>query len=424
MATTSSVLSGLYKQVYADNIYSLIPESNRIIKKVPFETKAKLGDKYHQPVVVSQEQGFTYASATSGAFTLLGNVPMATQDAQIQGTQIAAQYIISMEAVTRSVAGGAAAFEDATNLQYENVMASFGKRLEIEVLYGSETLALVTSFANTSATVTTCTITDASWAIGIWAGMENAKFNFYNSGSLVSSGADSIFTLTAVSLTNKTLAFTGTATGTTALQATTAANLTLYFNGAKTNQMTGISQIIANTGTLFNISATTYNLWQANSLSLSSGALTLQRIINATALPVGRGLEGEIDVYVCPQTWANLATDLAAQRMLDSSYSSAKIQNGTQSIEYFYQGGKMNVVSHLYLKAGDCFVLPTKQIKRIGSTDITSVLPGAKTPTQDMFVMSSTTMGYESRMFSDQAVLIQKPAWALKISGFVNVTTT
>ena len=402
MSTTSAALAGNYKQVYGDDIYSLIPESSRFIKRVPFEQKKKLGDFYHQPVVLTAEQGFTYSTSQT-AFALEGNTPMASADAQLRGAQIAVQYRISQEAASRAIES-AAAFKDATLLQYENVMDSFGKRLEIASLYGQKTLATFSTQADTSATTTTMTVDVASWAIGIWAGMENATFNFYNGASLISSGADSIFTLTTVDLDARTLLFTGTSTGTTALQAVAAGSLQVYFNTAYAGAMSGIDAIITNTGTLFNISAATYALWKGNTKTLTSGQLTLQRIINAMAAPVGRGLQGEVDVYVSPLTWSNLATDLAAMRMYDGSYSNAKLDNGTQSIEYYYQNGKMNVISHLFCKQGDCFVIPIKKFKRVGSTNITSVVPGKKLVNDDMFLMLPSNMGYESRMYTDQAI--------------------
>jgi hypothetical protein len=57
--------------------------------------------------------------------------------------------------------------------------------------------------------------------------------------------------------------------------------------------------------------------------------------------------------------------------MLDSSYKSEKGENGVSSIVYHGQAGKIEIISHPFMMDGDCFVIPTKGMKRIGSTDIT-----------------------------------------------------
>lgn len=432
MATTvQSDLGGLYKQVYADTILSLIPDVAKLTKRIEFKTKKKLGDYYHQPVVLAAEQGFTYSN-TGGSFTLNSSVSMASKDAQVRGSQIAVRWRIAMDAVQRSIAGGAAAFKDATIVQMENVMESFGKRLEIDLLYGqSDTGLATTSTATaTSATTTTVVFTAATWSY-IWAGLEGAQFQFYDGTTLVSTGTDSIFTLTAVDIDNRSCLFTGTATGSTALAASTDGSTYVVFNGVGFSggtyeNMAGIDRIITNTGTLFNISASTssgYSLWRGRSYSVGSIPLTVGTIIKGVQGSVGRGLSGDMVVISSPETWGNLATDIAAMRMIDSSYSNAKIDNGTQNIEYYYQGGKMEIMSHLCCKQGEAFAIPIKKYNRIGSTEITTLTPGAENGDYgDMFYILPDNMGYESRMYTDQALFGDHPAWNTKFTNIVNAT--
>ena len=131
---------------------------------------------------------------------------MVTQDAQIQGSMIIERNQIGYRAVTASMESEAA-FGKVFDTVVENMYESMGKRLEIGFLYGGSGLGLATSAANTSSTVTTITFTAASWSSGIWGGLQGAQVQFYNStgadigaGSLISSGADSIFTVGAVTL--------------------------------------------------------------------------------------------------------------------------------------------------------------------------------------------------------------------------------
>lgn len=417
-ATIISKLSGLYKEVYADDIIRLVPDFARIVKKAPFAKKRKIGKEYHQPVVLADEQGFTYSN-TGGAFELNKSVSMETQDAKIGASQIAVRYRIAMDAASRAAEKGARAFRSATQLQYENVMNSFGKRLELALLYGET--ALVDGFSaigSTSGTVTTLTVPASEWSF-MWAGMERAMFQFYDGTSLVSSGLDSHFQLTSVNMNTKQLVFTGTATGTTALQAVTpAADLNVWFLGSKTQQMAGLYKIFTNTGTLFGINAADWALWKTPNVDLAAAPLTFQAIIEAMVEPVGRGLTGNFTLYLSPDNWAKLANDAAALRKIDNSYKTTQVDLGTQSIKYYYQGGAISIESHLFVKNSHCIGMPDGLMKRIGSTEVTSANPKIKGATSDMFYMLPDNMGFESRMYTDQALFFEQPAKGLLITNF------
>jgi hypothetical protein len=421
--TTTSVLTGLYKEVYADTIYSLLPEVAKLTSKFPFKAKKKLGNQYHQPVILTAEQGFTYAGANAGAFALNAAISMSTQDAKLDSNQIAVRYRIDQEAAVKSVGAGKgdkAAFREATQLQYQNVMESFGKRLEWELLYGGSIVGTAASKVDFDGTTTILTFPSADWADGFWAGMENAAFNFYNAGTLISSGADAIFTVSAVNLVTRAVTFTGTSTGTTALQAVAATDIDAWLLGSKGNQMIGLKSMMTTSGVLWNINNSTYNLWKTPQTDFGgSGALTFPRILQALIPAVGRGLSGAVEAYVSPTVWQQLATDLAALRTLDSSYSNSKIDVGTQEITYFYQGGPIKIISHLLVKNGDVFVIKPTDFCRIGATDITTAVPdGIKGANSDMFYMLPDNMGYESRMYCDQAMFCEKPATQALITGF------
>jgi hypothetical protein len=62
-----SSLTGLFYEVYGDDVINLIPESAKIVKAVPFAPAEKQeGNKYHQPVILSYEHGVTYAAPDAG----------------------------------------------------------------------------------------------------------------------------------------------------------------------------------------------------------------------------------------------------------------------------------------------------------------------------------------------------------------------
>lgn len=421
MATGPSNLTGLFKEAYGDTVENLIPESALITKAVPFVQRDKeTGNLYHQPVIVSNEHGVTYATVDAGAFALNTAISMQMKDAQISGAQILLRSSLSYDAASRA-SNSKKAFVKATELLVQNMMESMVNRLEIACLYGGSGLATCSSSANTNATTTVVQISTASWATGIWLGKETCKINFYNGSSIISSGADSIFTISSVNVADRKLTVTGTATGITALDSDLAgagAGVTkIFFNGAKTNEMNGLDTIITNTGTLFNIDASAYNLWKGNSYSAGSAALTMGKILSAVSLAVQRGLNEKVTVLLNPDTWTNVASDLAALRKFDGSYRREVAENGVEAIKFYHQNGEIELRGWNIVKEGEGFIVPFKRVKRLGSTDMTFKTPGRE---DEIFLHLPDNAGYELRCYTDQAIFLETPARATKITSIVN----
>jgi len=102
---------------------------------------------------------------------------------------------------------------------------------------------------------------------------------------------------------------------------------------------------------------------------------------------------------------------------LDSSYSTKKAVNGFEAIEFFTQTGKVTVVAHKYVKEGEAFGLPTSQAVRVGATDVTFNIPG--TNNGQVFIQSPTNASYTFRIFSNQGLLVTRPADCIKFYGIV-----
>lgn len=417
--TSPSELTGLFKEVYADDLENLVPEQAKVMRLVPFVPADKeTGDLYHQPVIVTQEQGVTYASYDDGAFDLLDPVAMNTQDAQVQGSQLLLRSALSYNAAAKA-SNSKKAFVKATELIVENMMESIVKRLEICFLYGQKGIgaSVAGSVTATSSTTTTIIFDNDQWAGGIWAGLENAKVQFYLTAdltTLVSSGADSIFTITTVNPITRAVKFTGSSAGCTALVTAAAASLTPFFNGSNGNEMAGLMAIFTNTGSLFNIDAAAYNLWKSNAVSLT-GSLTQGKINNLIATACARGLDEDVVALVSPPCWAGLQADQAALRMYDQSYSGKKSENGSENICYYSQNGKIEVISHSYVKNSHCFIFPPKRCKRIGAQDVSFKTPGMG---EDIFLQLTNKAGFELRTYTDQAIFVEAPARCVFGYGF------
>jgi len=321
--TTVSQLDGLYKVVYGDKLDNLIPDNAILVKKIKFAQADKLGKQYNFPVVLTNEHGVTRAAAGAGSFALKSSIAMTTQEAQVLSYQHVIRSTMDYEAAAKATSKGKASFLNATELLVKNMLESMTYEMELDMLYGQRPIGSSSVSTNISATSTRLTITAADWAIGVWAGSENMTINFYNGGTLVSSGADAIFTVSAIDADNRYVTVTGTSTGITALDtvmAATTGQIDIYRDGAYGNTMAGIDKICVNTGSLFNISAATYNLWKANTYSVG-GNLTFAKVVSGLNSAIGRGLKNtKMQLFVSPYTWTVLMNDLEGDRRYDSTY--------------------------------------------------------------------------------------------------------
>lgn len=426
MATyvTSSELDGLFKEVYSDKLENLIPQQAICTKMIGFSERAKLGNVYHQPVILTNEHGVTYADNDDDAFALQQSVALNSKDAQVEGYQMLLRSKIGYKAAAKAQAGGKKAFAATTGLVVKNMLESITKRLEIQLLYGQSGIATVEDSTSVSGDATTILhISDASWAPGIWTGMENAYINVYNGTSLFGTAGVPPATgtadmqITAIDFDNKKITISGDSTviGTinTAAQASGAA-LTLYFQNAYSKEFAGINKILTNTGTLFNINAASYHLWKSNAYAVDGG-FTVAKLISGMAKPVSKGgLDEKVELLINPEVWAEAMTDQAALRDYDYSYNKEKAEYGHKSITFYTQSGAIEVISHPCVKIGDGFVVPMKRLMRVGATDITFNNPGTK---DKFFRELNDNAGFELRCYTDQALFCECPAKTLKLTG-------
>jgi hypothetical protein len=264
-------------------------------------------------------------------------------------------------------------------------------------------------------------INRSEWSTGLWAGKAGAELNFYqdDNSTLISSGADSEFTVTTIDPVYKRIGLTGTPSGVTALMAVAKADfdagIYAYFNGTKAKDFLGIDQIITTSGTLFGINNTTYSLFKGNEYT-ASGALSLSQIISATENAVAQGLMEDVCAYVPISAWNTLANTESGLRRYDSSYKNGIAENGVQSLAFYGANGKIEIEPHPIVKAGEVFIIPKKQFIRVGATDVTFQTPGMDAT--EIFLQLPSNAGYEVRAYADQALLCMAPAKCTKVTGF------
>lgn len=419
--TTTTDLNGLFKMAYADQIQNLVPDESLLTRAIKFQGRDYLlGNQYNQPVIVRSEQGFTYSRPNNGTFTLQPASTMVTKNAIVDGFIILEQSGISYEAVARS--DNVNSFRNAVDLVMGDAMESFGRRLEIALLYGQSATGLGTigTSANVNATSTKLTFASGQWSAGLWTPLEGAGLDVYTSAGVALNTAGPMV-VSAIDVVNKTITITGAAGDVTAIDngADVDGGFTRFYAGGTNgaDEAVGLDKIMTNTGSLFGIDASAYSLWKANTYAVG-GNLTLAAIQQGIAVAAARGLSEDVDVFVNPLTWKFLATEQVAYRMLDSSYKSSKAENGFEALEFYSQNGKLSIKAHKYVKEGEAFAFPTKRAVRIGSSDISFNIPG--TDNGQIFIQSPTTAGFTFRIFSQQSMLVTRPAVCVKFTGITN----
>lgn len=402
-------LQGLFKEVYGD-LKEIIPDGVKLLNMIPFIQKEKQpGGQYVVDIVLGLEHGVTYADGSGGVVTLNSTVAGATKPATVRGSEIYIRSALSYLAVQRSLGGGAKAFKDASKLVVGNMMRSLTKRLEAALMHGGKNIGIVASTAGA-----VITLTAAQWAPGIWAGAEGMEIEIF-----AASGSDAeapntgtqrtgVAVVTAVNFVAKTVTVNVLPTGTVATDV-------ICFRGAAGKEMAGLHKILTNTGTLFGIDATAFQLWKG--AAYAPGApTTLSFAIVETAITraVEKGLDGDVVLLVHPGHFDDLLTEQAAKRMYDSSYSSDKMENGAKTLKFIGQNGLIEIVPTIYCKEGFAYGVSKEDFVRVGSTDITFRDPLMG----DQYIKHlENSTAYEMRAWTDQALFCAAPGRSFIISN-------
>lgn len=409
---TTSTLTGLFKEVLGDGPIKLLPKANWMQRNIDFSEKEQVGGKYRQSVVLTHEHGVTYSKANNGAFALEEAVAAHLGDVQVEPSQHVMKSTIDYESAYRSAKGGKKAFADGVLLVIQNMVESLSKRVEIDLLYGRSGIGVVN--AGTSGTAA-LVVSEASYSPGIYAGIKGAKVHVINAG--LAADEDSSEVVASFAPATRTLTLTSSLT-------LDAGDL-IYFKGQVEaggtpvhHSMVGLdSMCTTTTGSLFNVSTTDYaDSWQAAPEKTSTGQLTMAKIMAGASELVNRGCMEDLTVLMSPRAYEVLNTDMSALRRVDSSYRFSKVESGSESLCFYGQNGKLEIVPHLYVKWGDAFILPPKQMKRIGATEITFKRPNGSGDTE-IFKESTDVAGFELRAYTSQALLPNRLNWLIKLSG-------
>lgn len=429
MASVTDVtqLNGLYKQVYGE-LQVAIPQLGEILQEIEFKSSELLGKEFVEPVILSNEHGYTYGGTGGGAFDLIDPVAMASDDAVIAPYSYMMQSAMSYTAATRaSMAGNSKqAFAKAVTVVIERAMEASAYRLGISCLYGQSPNGIgrvvATAVVDVSGTTHDWVFTEANWAPGIWSGAEGAQLNAHRSDTGAKIGTngttDTIFTVVSVNNSTRTVRVSSTAQG--IIDAETAndtVDLIVYFRDSKANDFPGMEAIFSNTtGVIHGINASTYGLWAGNTFNVA-GQLTKGKVLQYVANLVGRGLKEDVVLRVSCNTWGNLEQDEIALQVFDQSYNPNRAESGVEAIWYRGQNGRIEVRSDSCVKGGDAFLYPKRRMRRLGSADRDMAIPGQES---EPFFPLAGKAGFSWRNLSDQALYMSTPARAAFLYNIAN----
>lgn len=431
MAIDTGNLNSLYKIAYAKGVEDVLPWKRKIMDLVDFvPSDLQNGKHYEQPVVLTGEQGFTYSLDTQNAYDLNDSIGMAMQSAVVPGADIVLDSTVGYNQAARA-SHSQTSFKTVMSTKFENMLKSSSHRLEIAMLYGQGNIGVAPlQDVGTPTTSLTFTVSTATWATGIWSGAENANIVFSYVADNTAVDSLKSYKISAVDVDLRKITVVAGTAGTpgsiSALETAIEANaLNVNFYGSVSGsagtfayaEMAGLKKIMTNTGSLFGIDAAVYDLWRGNSVT-TSGQLTMAKVLSAVAKPVQRGLEEDVVCLVNPATWADMASNLAALRRFDGSYSKSKAANGSEQLEYVSQNGTIKIISYNIVKEGDCFIFPVSKAMRIGARELS--LNDPTRPSEEIFFTIPGKAGVGLRAYTNQAIFIEAPAQTVYISGIVN----
>ncbi len=404
-ANSLATLNGNFKVVYASKERDLIPEGVKLLNKIPFAQKEKIGSSYNEMIVLGMEHGMTWGGPDEDAFNLRAAVAGQSKEATIKGNPKLLRSVLGMTAASRASNGNQAAFVDAVNYLVKAMMKSFTRKLEIEVLYGNEGYGLISAVDGTN---TQITIKESEWAAGIFVGAEKMPIEIRSFDNTISRGIAEVST---IALDTRVLTLSGPIVG---IVTTASSEDRVYHQGAYGKEFKGIHSILTqSSGDLFGITVSSYNLFRGNSYAVG-GAISFTKLNEAIAQAVFKGLDGKVLVLLNPKSWAKLLSDQAALRMYDSSYSSAKLVNGGSALEFHSQNGVMEIEPSIFVKQGYAYILQLDSWKRVGSSDVTFKRPGYD---DQFFRESENITGYELRLWCDQALFTDAPGLNVVMTG-------
>jgi len=406
-----------------DKAQSLLPENAVLMKMIPEITEAtKEGRKYLVPAQMSHENGVTYGDGS--VFALNSASAAAYDEIEVDAAPVILLTQLS-ESVANRMANNRQTFVTESTLRARVMYESLARYLEISMLYGKSTTGWGTAYSTSAATAVQTVVIDlAQWSGGIWSGAVGAVLEAYknDAGSItkIVDSTNTTCTVTKVVAATRTITMTCASATLAAAIDTAKASYPVFFvpKGAYENDMIGLEKQIVGGAIYFGIDPTVYPLWQGQTYACGSASLTMAKVLAGSALATSvGGLNTDSVLMVSAVTYQNLNADQAALRSYDGSYGASDAETGTDGITYHGPGGKIKVIVNNIVKEGEAYLVPPKYLSRVGAKELSFQRPGK---TDEFFQEIPGYAGYSLRAGAEFAVLLSRPAMAVKFTAIVN----
>jgi hypothetical protein len=393
-----TTLDSRLKVRYPTGITNLVPTSTILMRRLRLRKDISPGKNVTFDVQLAHEAGFTVGS--KGELTLNPAVAQASASAIVEGYQIVLRSQASYDLIERAKTEDQA-FASFHDRKFIPMTESFQKRCEILAMgYGRQGIGLVASVSDVSSTLE-ITIEPNEWCPALFLGSKGTVIEAF-SALTAGSQHDGDLTISSIKTSLKKVIITAAADAYTNV----AAGDYLFYKGHRSASPYGLIDIIANTGTLYNISAATYDLWQSIEYDVGTSALTLAKILEASGELADRGCDQSLTCQVPALTFQKLVSDEAF--LVSHNGSSDTAKNGFKRIVFTGVTGDIEILPYMFIKQGEFVLFPESQVYRIGASDMTSKLNDKN---GDIFFHMEDSTAVQMRLYAEWTVFSERPAW-------------
>lgn len=354
MATvTMTVVDNILKEVLEDRLRDQLESNTKSLKRIEKTSEgvtSEIGGKYVRfPVRVKRNHGI-------GARAEQGALPTAqTQGYDSGQVRMTYQYAaIELTGQTFELAeSNTQAFVSALTQEINGIKEGVAKDMNRQI-YGTSIGKLATT--NAGGTTTTLVMSNAE-AIYLEVGM---VFDIYDSANALQ---DSTKTITNIAKDTPAAGST-TVTFTTAAGGATSSGDYIVRTGSRTYEITGLRDIISNTGTLFNIDPSTQPLWKAE-VDSGGGALSEGRMITMNDNIQTNG--GKVTVIFCSLGMRRAYFNLLQQQR--QFVNTTKFEGGFSGLAFTTDEGEIPVVNDTDCPWSTMMFVNEKELKLYQSGD-------------------------------------------------------
>lgn len=436
MAATLQNVNGLFKRRYGRWIDPL-PDEHTLADAGDFIPQdARPGDDYAFPVLTAIEHGQT-SDNTGNAFLLNAAVDSRVQMANLAGSTILLQSVVSYDIIYKSLNGAGngnqgGAFKTGLDQAVQAMLMGAGLYRELALAYGPGPGATALSNIGVINSIVsgadlnagqTVSLTQASWIPGLWILAQFMLVDILPAGGVGAAVASAV-TVTARPDPSKaqiSLSLTG--------GPTVAVGNWIVPRGWRATSCVGLEAIYNNNTTLFGINAGTVAPWRCHVFSAGNATLTRAKIMGYAAVISVNGAKNGGKLFVSAPTFAALAEEfnsimtpsasgIGAVTTFDGNNNKRSKEIGSSTLSYVTAAGVIEIIVYQYMKQGQAFFIANDNFRRVGSTDLTMRPIGGGA--EAFFTHLTDRSGAQMKIFSNQAPVFEIPYRNFLVNGIVN----